>query len=222
MFRWLFRIFFLLVLVLIGLVLGRNWIGARLLRGELERVTGLPCAVGSVDLRLSSSLVNACAISIYNSPYSCRTPMALGIRSLSVRYDPFALLRGRFYLSVVDVDIASVNCVRSPEGPTNLRNLHDRLLSGNGSMASLEVREFSTRVETARYVDESRGTARVQTIARREKRTHHTLHGEDALLKAAASVLVQVQAAAPFEAPAVPPPKLAPSASKAKPSKAGR
>ena len=98
MFRWLFRTLFLLALVLVGLGLVRNWIGARLLRSELERVTGLPCAVGSVDLHLSSPLAEACAVSVNNSPYSCRTPMALGIRSISARYDPWALLRGRLHL----------------------------------------------------------------------------------------------------------------------------
>ena len=114
------------------------------------------------------------------------------------------------------MDIAVVNCVRSPEGPTNLRSLHDRLLSGGGGMASLEVREFFVRIETARYVDESRGAARVQVVTRREKRTQHALRGEDALLKAAASVLAQIQAADPFEAPTAPPPKPASPPRKAK------
>lgn len=219
MFRWLFRTLFLLVLVLVGLMLARNRIGAWLLRSELERVTGLPCAVGTMNLHLSSPLVEACAISIHNPPYSCRIPMALGIRSLSARYDPWALLRGRLHLSRLDADIAVVNCVRSPEGPTNLRSLHDRLLSGSGGMASLEVREFSARIETTRYVDESRGPARVQKVRVHEgsrSAIATTLHGEEALLKSAASLLAQVQAADPFEAPAPAPPKLSPSARKAK------
>ncbi len=221
MFRWLFRTLFLIVLVLVGLVMARNWIGARLLRNELERVTGLPCIVGSVDLRLSSPSIEACAISIQNSPYSGRTPMALGIRSLSVRYDLWALLRGRILLSSVEVDVASANCVRSPEGPTNLRSLHDHLLSRSGGMTSLEVREFSARVEMARYVDESRGPARVQVVARRGKQMHHMLRGEEALLKAAASLLAQIQAADPFDAPPPSPQKPALSSRKTKSAKEG-
>lgn len=221
MFRWIFRIFLLAALLLVGLVLARNRIATRLLVSRLEHVTHLPCSVGSVEIHLASPVVEACAVSIHNPPYGSRVPMALGIRSITARYDPWSLLRGRVVFATLDMDIAIANCVRSPDGTTNLRLLHDRLVSAGGGKATPEVGELSLRLETARYVDESRGAPRIQEVARHDKRMRRAVHGEEAVLKTLASMLAQVQAADPFEMPAVPAPKPSTPSKKTKPSKEG-
>lgn len=221
MFRWLFRLFLLAALLLGGILLARNWIALRLLVPRLEHVSRLPCSVGSVEIHLAAPVIEACAVSIHNPPYGSRVPLCLGIRSMTARYDPWALLRGRLDLSTLDVDIAIVNCVRSPEGTTNLRALHDHLLAANGARGSLKIDELSVRIETVRYVDESRGAPRIQAVSRRERRVRHGLRGEEAVLQVVASMLAQVQAVDPFEAAPPPTAKPAPPSKKAKPPKEG-
>jgi hypothetical protein len=221
MFRWLLRIVLLLLVLLAGLALARNRIAAGLLRAELERVTRLPCSVGSVEVHLSSPTLEACAISIHNPPYGFRTPLAVGIRSLSARYSAWALLRGRLELSRVEVDVSVANCVRAPEGPTNLRGLQHRLRSAENGPLPLEVTDLSARLEKARYVDESQGLPRIQSVSRRETRAWRDLRGEEAVRKAAAAFLAQVEAADPFAAPPASP-KPATPAKKAKVAGDGR
>ncbi|MCC7519841.1 MAG: hypothetical protein IT578_11745 [Verrucomicrobiae bacterium] len=217
MFRWLFRWILLTVLLVGGLALTRNWIARHLLISELERTTRLPCSVEAMNVHLSSPVIEARAVSLYNPPYSSRTPLALEIRAITARYDLGALLRGRWVFSKLDVEIAVANVVRSPEGPTNLRGLQQRLDAGGGRNASFVASEFSIRAEKICYVDESRGRPRIQTASHGEVQTWRDLRGEGAVRKCAAAFLARLQANDPFEAPLPPLPKPASPSSKGKP-----
>lgn len=204
MFRLIFRLLLLVALLMGGLLLARNLLLRHYLRSEIERVTGLPCSVGSVNARLTSPVIEADAISIQNLPYGFHTPLALGIRSLSARYRPWALLRGRGILARLDVNLAVVNLVRAPDGSNNLHALRAHLLSAARADRSIEVEEFTLRVAKVRYVDESRGAPRIQTPAHRETHVWRDMRGEAALLKNAAAYLAEILAADPFETPAAP------------------
>src|SRR5690348_1934047 len=99
MFKFIRRLIFFLLILIVVLVLGRNLIGALALEIALQEITHAPVSIDSMHIPLFSPHVTVRDLVIRNPKGGFKEPVALKINSLEFDYEPASFSRLRPRLS---------------------------------------------------------------------------------------------------------------------------
>ena len=122
-FRWLFRIAILLlvlgVLVGIGALLLKDSLARSLAEKNLRDSTGMDAKIARFDVGILTPTVNVEGLRIYNRP-EFGGGSFLDLPELRLEYDPDLLREGKLRLKTVRLHTAEVTGVKGKDGKTNI------------------------------------------------------------------------------------------------------
>ena len=121
-FRWLFRIFIVLLILLIAAVLLLDTIVKEVIIYRVHKQSGLDVKIGKLDIGLLNPRITAENVVIYNKSGS---PL-LDVPELHLEYDRSALSSNEIHLTLVRFNLAALNILEDTNGVLNL----DRLQKG--------------------------------------------------------------------------------------------
>lgn len=119
LFRWTFRIFLILVVLVVGLVLLKDALLKSLLEQRIRSRTGLDVKIGRFDMGVFSPTMTIENVKLYNTAEFGGSPL-IDLPELHLECDAGALARQQLRFKLVRLDLAEVNVVESKEGRTNI------------------------------------------------------------------------------------------------------
>jgi len=123
MFRFLFRWFFRLLLVVVVLVVAGLLLKDTLLKGVAERrihqETGMEVKIGKFEAGLLSPTLSIEDFVLYNKPEFGGGPM-LDMPELYMEYDVQDMAQKKFHLKLMRINLRQINVVESGLGQTNM------------------------------------------------------------------------------------------------------
>jgi ribosomal protein S25 len=134
-FRWLFRL--ALLLVVLGVLLG---IGGMLLKDPIARSlaeknlrdsTGMDAKIARFDVGILTPTVNVEGLKVYNRP-EFGGGSFLELPELRLEYDPDLLRQGKLRLKTVRLHIAEVTIVKGKDGKTNIEAIEKEAKKKSG------------------------------------------------------------------------------------------
>jgi uncharacterized protein involved in outer membrane biogenesis len=135
--RWLFRLLVLLVVLVVALVLLKDILIKSVLENQWRTQTGLEVRIGSLDVGLFTPTVTVENLKIYNSAEFGGFPL-VDLPELHAEYDRHSLAQQRLRLTLLRVNLAEIDVVRSRQGQNNLETLLGRLEAPAKSSGSLD------------------------------------------------------------------------------------
>jgi hypothetical protein len=120
LFRWAFRLFVLLVILLVAALLLLNTIAREILENRIQNSTGMEVRIGSVSVGLLSPVVDVENFKIYNPAEFGGSPF-LDIPELHLEYDRNALFSRRVHCRLLRFTLNELAVVRSKAGMSNLQ-----------------------------------------------------------------------------------------------------
>jgi hypothetical protein len=123
--RWVVAVCALLLLLFgVGLYF-KNPILKKITEARIRRETGLPAAIGSLDVALRSGTVTVRDFKILNAPEFGGTAL-LNIPEVHLALDSQGAAEGKLHFTEVRFHLADVNVVRGTNGELNLESLQKR------------------------------------------------------------------------------------------------
>jgi AsmA family len=137
LFRWAFRLFILLIILVISGVLLLDTIVKEVTEYRIRRETGLDVKIGKMQVGIFNSKVTIENLIIYNSAEFGGSPL-VDMPELHVEYDRDALFSRKLHCKLVRFNLARLNLVEDKNGNLNVAQLQKRLqqTSGNTQPAS--------------------------------------------------------------------------------------
>ena len=168
-FKWLFRLFLLAVVLIVILLLSLNSILRLYLQHQIRARTGMDAEIGRFALGLTEPTVTIQNFKLFNPPDFGGAPF-LDIPEIHVEYDRAALARHQLHLTLMRFNLGELDIVKNEAGRTNLFSLGLTLPSttpGNGQRAAKLTANFKQQtgfdfagidvlnvsVGTARFID---------------------------------------------------------------------
>jgi len=150
LFRWLFRLVVLTLLLVMALVLLKDAILKELQKLELRQQTGLQTKIGELEVRLFSPTVSVERLRLFNPPEFGGSPF-LDIPELYLEYDRLALAAHQLHLRLLRVQVAELTLVQSLDGRKNtdwLASLPDRFARNGLEFAGIDTLNLTlTRIK---------------------------------------------------------------------------
>ena len=164
MFKLLKRLLFALLLLIILVVVGRNYLLAWSLPALIKAQTGFPSSIDRVDLRLTQPLIVLHDVVLNNPSNHFREPVAIRVHRLEIHYRPLSLIYGETHLTRLFLEISELSVVRDLQGETNLQYFQKNTSSPhstssrstNSTPVPFRLDEFVLSMNEIRYVDESK------------------------------------------------------------------
>jgi uncharacterized protein involved in outer membrane biogenesis len=125
LFRWAFRFFILLVVLLVAGILLLDTIVRAIAESHIHNETGMDVKIGSLYIGLWSPVITLENLKLYNTAEFGGSPF-VDMPELHVEYDRSALFSHRLHCKLVRLNLAELNVVQSKNGRTNLQALKDR------------------------------------------------------------------------------------------------
>ncbi|MDB6111435.1 MAG: hypothetical protein JWR69_3185, partial [Pedosphaera sp.] len=125
LFRWAFRIFILLLVLLVAGILLLDTIVKSLTENRIRSETGMDVRIGSFSLGLLSPVLTIENLKLYNTAEFGGSPF-VDMPELHVEYDRSALFSRRLHCKLVRFNVAQVNVVQRKDGKTNIQALEER------------------------------------------------------------------------------------------------
>jgi hypothetical protein len=122
LFRWAFRLFVLLVILLVAAVLLLNTIAREIVENRLRNSTGMDVRIGSISVGLLSPVIDVENFKVYNPAEFGGSPF-LDVPELHLEYDRGALFSRRVHCRLLRFTLNELAIVRNKAGVTNLRAL---------------------------------------------------------------------------------------------------
>lgn len=119
--KWMFRLVMLLVILAVALVLSLDAIVKAVVVQQVREATGMDAEIGSLDVGLISPVLSVQGFKVYNSAEFGGTPF-VDMPEFHLEYDRSALLRRKLHMTLLRLNLAEVNVVRSDTGKTNVVN----------------------------------------------------------------------------------------------------
>ena len=172
-FKWLFRLFLLAIVLLAIFLLSLDSILRLVAEHNIRAQTGMEAEIGRFHLGLLEPVVEIQDLKLYNPPAFDGTPF-LNIREVHVEYDREALARRQVHVTLMRFNLGELDIVRNEAGLTNIFALGPApdlsVLSSGGKLPSGEskdLKEFERQtglkfqgidvlnvsVGTAKYID---------------------------------------------------------------------
>jgi uncharacterized protein involved in outer membrane biogenesis len=173
--KWVFRLLFLAVVLVVALVLSFNSLVRVLIEHNIRAQTGMDAEIGRVEVGWTEPTFEIRDMKIYNSPGFGGTPF-LDIPEIHVEYDRFALLKGDLHLTLLRLNLSELDIVRSKSGQINVftSGKAPRKNSSGISVPSFKketgydfkgIDALNVSFNKARYIDlQNRHNDREQTI----------------------------------------------------------
>src|SRR5688572_2549222 len=120
--KWLFRLSFLLVLLVVGLVLGKDAILKTAVTRQIRAQTGMDVKIGRFSVGIFSPVATIENFRLYNTPEFGGTPF-VDIPELHVEYDRAALAQRKLHITLLRFNLAELNIVKNEAGHTNIVNM---------------------------------------------------------------------------------------------------
>jgi uncharacterized protein involved in outer membrane biogenesis len=117
--KWIFRLLFLAVVLVVALVWSFNSLVRILIEHNIRAQTGMDAEIGRVEVGWTEPTFEIRDMKIYNSPGFGGTPF-LDIPEIHVEYDRFALLKGDLHLTLLRLNLSELDIVRSKNGQINV------------------------------------------------------------------------------------------------------
>ena len=118
-FKWLFRLGLLAILLVVVLVLSLDTILRVVAQHNIRTQTGMDAEIGSFHLGLVEPVVHLENLRIHNPPDFGGT-LFLNIPEIHAEYDRTALAKGKIHVTLLRFNLGEVDIVRNEQGRTNL------------------------------------------------------------------------------------------------------
>lgn len=164
-FRWLFRLLLLALVLLIGALLLKDVIAREVILWRLGRVTGLETRLDRVELGLLSRTVTLENLRFYNRAEFGGGPL-LVLRELHAEADPAAAAGGTVGLALLRVRLDEVNLVRNAAGQTNVLALMGGVAKVAQMPATNRLEVSGVRFAGIRTLNLTLGNVRFTDLAR--------------------------------------------------------
>ncbi len=143
-FKWLFRLFLLAVVLIAILLLSYNSILRVWIEHRIHDQTGLEAEIGRFSLGLTEPTVTIQNLKIYN-PADFGGTLFLDIPEIHVEYDRAALAKHEIHLTLLRFNLGELDIVKNEAGRTNLFSLGVALPMKKpaGGKSAAEIRKLT-------------------------------------------------------------------------------
>jgi uncharacterized protein involved in outer membrane biogenesis len=117
--KWVFRLAFLALVLVIALVFSFNSIVRILIEHNIRKQTGMDAEIGRVEVGWTEPTFEIRDMKIYNSPGFGGTPF-IDVPEVHVEYDRLALLKGDLHLTLLRLNLSELDIVRNKNGQINV------------------------------------------------------------------------------------------------------
>src|SRR5207247_1814798 len=111
LFKWVFRLLFVLVIVLAILVLFRDTIAKAAAKRQIRNDTGMEVTIGRVDIGLRSPTVTIQNLALMNTA-DFGASRFLDLPEVHVEYDRTGLLSGKVHLRLLRFNLGEIHVVQ--------------------------------------------------------------------------------------------------------------
>jgi hypothetical protein len=118
LFRWAFRLFLVLVVLLVAAILLLDTMAREFVEYQLRESTGLEAKVGHVNVGILHPELTIENLTLYNRVQFAGSPF-IEVPELHVVYDPDELRARKFHCNLIRVNLARVNLVEDKQGHRN-------------------------------------------------------------------------------------------------------
>jgi uncharacterized protein involved in outer membrane biogenesis len=118
-FKWLFRLFILAVVLVVIFFLSLNSILRVMIERNIRAQTGMDAEIGRFHFALTEPTIEIQNLKIYNPPSFGGTPF-LDIPEIHVEYDFGAFARHEVHLTLLRLDLGKIDIVKNQAGQTNI------------------------------------------------------------------------------------------------------
>lgn len=122
LFRWLFRLLILAIVLSVALVLLKDTLLKALAEWQIRRATGLSVTIEKLEAGLFAPTLRMEGFKLYNPPELGGT-LLLDIPEVSSEYDAGAALGGKLHLKLLRVRLSELHIVKGRAAQTNLSGL---------------------------------------------------------------------------------------------------
>ena len=176
-FKWLFRLAILAVVLVVLFLLSLNTLLRVYVEHSIRAQTGMDAEIDRFKLGWAEPTIEIKDLKIYNSPAFGGTPF-LDIPEIHIEYDPKALARGSLHLTLLRINVAELDIVKSTAGRTNIFELAGTPRKGKATVSKpasqiksqtgydfTGIDKLNVSFGTAKYIDlQNRHNDRQQTI----------------------------------------------------------
>ncbi len=141
-FRWAFRLFILLIVLLVAGILLLDTIVKAAVESRIRKETGMEVKIGSLSVGLISPVFTVENFKLYNTAEFGGSPF-LDLPELYVVYDRGSLFSHKIHYKLIRFNLAELNLVQNKQGKTNLRALQDRQKQARHSAGTTKPAEGS-------------------------------------------------------------------------------
>ena len=122
LFRWLFRLLILGIVLLVALVLLKDTLLKALAEWRIRQATGMSVTIEKLEMGLFSPTFTMEGLKLYNTP-EFGGSVCLDVPSVYLEYDPRDALSGKIHLRLLRVNVRELDLVRNQAGLTNFVSL---------------------------------------------------------------------------------------------------
>src|SRR5450759_603182 len=163
LFKWLFRLFLLAVVSIVILLLSLNSILRVWVEHRIRAQTGMDAEIGRFSLGLTEPTVTIQNLKLYNPP-SFGGTLFLDIPEIHVEYDPLALSKRQFHITLLRFNLGELNIVKNEAGRTNIFSMATAVAKKTGGGSATEftrqtgfeftgIDVLNVSVGTAKFID---------------------------------------------------------------------
>jgi Holliday junction resolvase-like predicted endonuclease len=144
LFKWIFRLFLLAVVLLVVFLLSLDTILRVIAERSIRQQTGMQVEIGKFHFGLLESVVTIKDLQLHNPPEFGGTPF-LSIPEIHVEYDKPALNQGKLHCTLVRFNLGELDIVRNEAGQTNILALGLALPTKDSLAKSKDLNELKRR-----------------------------------------------------------------------------
>lgn len=126
LFRWLFRLFLVAVVLVVAALLLKDIFIKALAERRIRNATGLDVRIGRFETSLLTPTVTIESFKLYNAG-EFGGGLFLDLPELHFEYDPAPVMSGQLRLKVLRLNLAELNLVENAAGQLNLEKLKAQL-----------------------------------------------------------------------------------------------
>ena len=163
LFKWLFRLFLLAVVLIVILLLSLNSILRVWVEHRIRAQTGMDAEIGRFSFSLTGPTVTIQNFKLYNPP-SFGGTLFLDIPEIHVEYDPLALSKHQFHITLLRFNLGELDIVKNEAGRTNIFSLATAAAKKTGGGSATEfarqtgleftgIDVLNVSVGTAKFID---------------------------------------------------------------------
>jgi len=201
-FRWLFRLFLVAVVLAIAAALLKDAIVKEIMQSRIRSVSGMEARIGKVDLGILTPTLTIEDLKLYNTP-EFGGSLFLDMPELHIEYDPVALRAGQLRLTLLRLNLAETDVVQDKQGRLNYLEFEKRGATAaataghsGGAVKFAGIDTLNLSIGRLRYTDLGAHSERVINFGVKDQIFHNVKSDAD-LARLGVSLAAQSAANAP-------------------------